>query len=215
MTTSPEPDLSRLTDQDLLAILAGPRRQAPPGQVHEATVPYHPESLADLVCLGEAELAHLLGLTPHRARLLAAALELHLRLLRPSPQRVSIKTPEDVAAAMRLHGLLDHERFWCLPLDPRSRLIGRPLMVSVGDVDGTEAGPRSFMRAALRCGAVAVVAVHNHPSGDTAESTADMAVTRRLVEAGKAVDIRFDDHVILARDGTFNSLRRTRPEAWR
>lgn len=82
----------------------------------------------------------------------------------------------------------------------------------MGDVDSCDAGPRMFFRAALRCGAVQAIAAHNHPSGDPSPSAADQAVTRRLVAAGRALDIKLVDHVIVTPDKTrWCSMRRETP----
>ena len=110
---------------------------------------------------------------------------------------------------------LDHERFWCLPLDARCRLIGDPILVSAGDIAGTEAGPRTFYRGALRCGAHSAVAVHNHPTGDAGPSPEDRAITKRLVVGGKTLDISLSDHVVIGPGRAFYSLRREAPELFR
>jgi DNA repair protein RadC len=90
------------------------------------------------------------------------------------------------------------------------RLIGAPRQITRGDVDHTDAGPRAFFRCALSVGAAQAIAVHNHPSGDATPSPADAAVTRRLVAAGRTLDLPLIDHVIVAAGG-FTSLRRAQP----
>jgi len=107
---------------------------------------------------------------------------------------------------------IDHERLWCLPLDPHCRLIGEPVEVARGDVDGTDAGPRACCRVALRAGAVSMVVVHNHPSGDPAPSAADRAVTRRLATGARTIDVPLQDHLICTSHGTWISLRRDHHE---
>lgn len=163
------------------------------------------------------ELAEAKGLGPAKAAELAAACEVGRRLatsvLRDRPV---LKTPE--AAAELLAALasgLPHEEFWCLPLDARSRLIGAPRQIARGDVDGTDAPPRAFCRAALVAGAVSAIAVHNHPTGDPTPSSADIQVTIRLVAACRAIDVPLQDHIILGDAGRFTSLRRTHPHCWR
>ena len=61
-------------------------------------------------------------------------------------------------------------------------------------------------REAVRQNCPAVIVVHNHPSGDPEPSTEDVAVTRELAAAGKALDIEVVDHVGIGRDG-FVSLK--------
>lgn len=171
--------------------------------------------IGGLASMDPTQLASEYGISPVAATRIAAAVELHHRMLRAQhPRRASIQTPEAVGELMAGEALLDHERFWCLALNARSQLLGTPIVVSVGDVDGTEAGPRSFLRAALRSGAVAAIAVHNHPSGLTDPSPADVAVTRRLIAAGKAVDLPIHDHCIIAAGVPTHSLRRSHASLW-
>lgn len=171
-----------------------------------------PDTLMAIANMTEVELAHLLGLAPGPARRLAAALELHRRLVNWSvPIRPILKTPEDAMAVLTPMCSYDHERFWCLALDVRCRLIASPIEVSRGDVDGTDAGPRAFFRAALRMGATSVIAAHNHPSGDVTPSPADLAVTRRLVAAGRTIDVPLVEHIIIAADRRWRSMRRDDP----
>lgn len=179
----------------------------------EVLVTAWPTTLMDLAHRDEFTLATLLGLPPEGARRLAAALELHQRLATwEAPQRPVINDPGVAAAVLAPVATMREEHFWCLALDARCQLIGPPIEVSMGDVDGCDAGPRMFFRAALRCGAVQAIAAHNHPSGDPSPSAADQAVTRRLVAAGRALDIKLMDHVIVTPDRTrWCSLRRDVP----
>lgn len=196
-------DLRRVGDRDLLELLVGRFRR------RGATAEHWPEALVEVAGCDEHELAHLLELSPRGGRTLAAVLELHRRLAAARrPARAKLDTPEAVSRYMQPLALLDHEQFICLPLDARTCLIGPPRVVSRGDVDGTEAGARVFFRAALRVGAVSAIAVHNHPSGDPSPSPEDRAVTRRLVSAGRLLDLKLEDHVIVGSGGSFHSLRR-------
>jgi len=156
------------------------------------------------------------GLGPAKACEIAAAFEIGRRLARAARrERPALRTPEDVfrhlAPAMTA---LPHEEFWCLPLDTRSRLIGEPKVVSRGDIDGTDAGPRAFFRAALHARAHAAIAIHNHPTGDASPSAADLAVTRRLVAAGRVVGLELIDHCIIGDGAAHVSIRRERPECF-
>jgi DNA repair protein RadC len=165
--------------------------------------------------VGELCAAH--GLGPAKAAEIAAAFELGRRLrLARRRERPSLRTPEEIVAAIGPDLVaLRHEELWCLPLDPRSCLLGEPRIVSRGDVDGTDAGPRAFFRLALAAGATSCIAVHNHPSGDASPSAADRAVTQRLVAAGRAIDLPLVDHLVIGDGGRFTSLRRSDPPLFR
>ena len=66
--------------------------------------------------------------------------------------------------------------------------------------------PREVFRAAIDYAAAAMILLHNHPSGDPTPSREDIAVTDRLVKAGKVMDIPVLDHVVLGRE-TFASFK--------
>jgi DNA repair protein RadC len=174
------------------------------------------EGLVGLTRRRPEELEEVHGLGPAKATVIAAACELGRRLANAAlRERPVLASPEQVAALLApLTAGLMHEEFWCLPLDARTRLIGTPRRISHGDIDGTDAGPRAFFRGALAAGAVAAVAIHNHPSGDPSPSAGDRAVTRRLVAAGRLVDVPLQDHLILGDGGRFVSLRRDEPGLW-
>lgn len=173
-----------------------------------------------LLGLSRRELDTLLesrGVGPAKATELAAAFELANRVATATRrrERPKLTSPEAAVEHLRELVLLDHERFWCLPLDPRSGLIGEPRQISQGDVDGTDAGPRAFFRAALTAGATSCIAVHNHPTGDPSASAADLAVTTRLVAAGRTLDVKLVDHLIIGDQGRFVSIRRNHPDCFR
>jgi DNA repair protein RadC len=155
-----------------------------------------------LTALAEAsleELAARRGMGRVKAQVLAAALELARRLNEEAaPKRCRIRRPDDAAALLRGSArVLQSEVFWVLLLDAKNRLKGRPVDVSRGLLDASLVHPREVFREAIRSATGAVVLVHNHPSGDPTPSAEDLRITKQLVEAGRIVDIRVLDHVIL------------------
>jgi DNA repair protein RadC len=92
------------------------------------------------------------------------------------------------------------EQFRVLFLDRKNQLIADEVM-GRGTVDHAPVYPREVMRRALELSASAVILVHNHPSGDPTPSSADVDMTRQVVEAGRALRIAVHDHLIAARDG--------------
>lgn len=90
----------------------------------------------------------------------------------------------------------EQEQMFVLILNTKGQCKGRHL-VSLGSQTQTVAHPREIFRAAVLHGATAIVCVHNHPSGDPAPSSADIAVTRQLREAGKLLGIELLDHVVI------------------
>jgi DNA repair protein RadC len=92
------------------------------------------------------------------------------------------------------------EQFRVLFLDRKNQLIADEVM-GRGTVDHAPVYPREVMRRALELSASAVILVHNHPSGDPTPSSADVDMTRQVVDAGRALRIAVHDHLIAARDG--------------
>ena len=103
-----------------------------------------------------------------------------------------------------LHASMAHERkehFRLLFLNKKNELIGDEIQQS-GTVDHTPAYPREIMKRALELGATALILVHNHPSGDSAPSQADIDMTRQIIAAAAPFNIIVHDHLIVSRKGT-------------
>ncbi len=90
------------------------------------------------------------------------------------------------------------EHFRILFLDRKNVLIADEVQ-GRGTVDHTPLYPREVVKRALELGASAVIMVHNHPSGDPTPSEADVAMTRQVVEALRAVGITVHDHVVVGK----------------
>jgi DNA repair protein RadC len=97
------------------------------------------------------------------------------------------------------------EEFRVLFLNARNRLIRDELM-GIGTINQTTAYPREIIKRAFELGALGLILVHNHPSGDSTPSTADIALTRAVANACDHLGIRLIDHVIIART-SWSSMR--------
>ena len=92
----------------------------------------------------------------------------------------------------------DVEQFRILFLDKKNKLIGDEAQQR-GTVDHTPVYPREVIKRALALNASAIIMVHNHPSGDPTPSQADIAMTKTVNEALKAVGLILHDHLVLGR----------------
>ena len=92
------------------------------------------------------------------------------------------------------------EQFRVLFLDRKNQLILDERM-SVGTVDQAPVYPREIARRALELSASALILVHNHPSGDTTPSRADIDMTREIIDALLPFEIKVHDHLIAGRSG--------------
>jgi DNA repair protein RadC len=102
----------------------------------------------------------------------------------------------------------DVEQFRLLFLDKRNALIADEVQQS-GTVDHTPVYPREVVKRALELSATALILVHNHPSGDPTPSSADIRMTREIIDVAKPLGITIHDHIIVGREGhaSFKGLR--------
>lgn len=123
----------------------------------------------------------------------------------------SCDTPEKAAEYHATHIQTDErylsevESFYVLFLNTRRRVIGH-VLVSQGTLDSILVHPREVFRAAVVANASAVVLMHNHPSGESMPSEADIKVTRELIKVGQLLKIEVLDHVVMG-TGQHSSLR--------
>lgn len=150
------------------------------------------------------------GVGTDKAVTLSAAIELGRRVAareRSRRDRVNMSKPEAVRDYF-MHHLRDkqHEEVHVCFLDTKNGLI-RTQLLSQGGMNSSVVDVRLLMKEALRWNAVSMILVHNHPSGNPEPSRDDIALTRRLADAGLIMDIRLLDHVIIG-DGEFTSMKR-------
>jgi len=125
--------------------------------------------------------------------------------VRETPTGPKLTTPEAIETHLKDMRDLAQETFVVLTFNTKNRLIARHL-ISLGTVSSTLVHPREVFRPAITDGAASIVVAHNHPSGDPAPSAEDLRITRKLVEAGKQIEINLLDHLIIG-SGDFVSLR--------
>lgn len=129
---------------------------------------------------------------------------------RTFPEIRKIAEPGDVVQIMMdVFGAetLPEEYVWVVCMDQKGRVIGVS-EVSHGTACVSPVSPREVFMRAVNIGAVQIVLVHNHPSGDPEPSKEDDETTKRLLEAGKLLSVRLTDHIIIG-DGTYYSYVRS------
>lgn len=130
----------------------------------------------------------------------------------PLPQDLQqCDTPDKVVEYWNAH-ITSHpyfnpecECFVTLLLNTRRKVKGHCL-ISIGTMDTILIHPREVFRPAIIAAASAIVLIHNHPSGESTPSEADIKVTRDLIRAGQLLRIDVLDHVVVGR-GEHRSLR--------
>lgn len=117
-----------------------------------------------------------------------------------------LDTAEKVAALTRdvlqMH-VLGEEHCYLIAQNNCCKVLG-VFLISKGTVSMCSISPREVFLRALLIGAKSVVLCHNHPSGDVTPSREDFNVTKRMIEAANLLDIQFNDHIIVGRDGYYS-----------
>ena len=121
-------------------------------------------------------------------------------------------TPAAMSGAVPALGVASREEQSRIVQAHEDRLKAPPVEVSEGLLDASLVHPREVFKKAILSTSAAVILAHNHPSGDTTPSAEDIKITRQLVEAGKIIDIKVLDHIIIGnpeahQQGGFLSMR--------
>jgi DNA repair protein radC len=98
---------------------------------------------------------------------------------------------------------ISHEEFWIILLNRSKRVIGK-LRISQGGVAATVVDIKILLKTALEHLASSIILVHNHPSNNLVPSLSDDALTKRISEGGKILDIDVVDHLIVSHAGYYS-----------
>jgi len=124
--------------------------------------------------------------------------------------RPHVSGPEDIAREAAFISECSKECFVVFYLDCKKKMLAREI-VSVGIIDASLIHPREVFRSAVHINAHTIILCHNHPSGNTEFSSADIDVTKLLIQAGEILGIGVVDHVLVAGTSWAN-MRREHPE---
>ena len=195
-----------LTDTELLATIIGS------GSARHNAIDLARQILVsvnhDLERLGALEYQELIrfpGIGDAKAITLLSALELGRRRSGYAPTvRFKIGGSQHVYKLMQPK-LLDQktEMFWVIYLN-RAHTVIKIKQISQGGVSGTLVDPKLIFKHALDHLASALILVHNHPSGQLRPSDADIRLTRKLLSAGRLMEIPVIDHIIFTNSGYFS-----------
>lgn len=144
------------------------------------------------------ELKTIHGLGPVKACEVIACFELGRRMLKGKKSSILL-SPKDVWGRMEDIRGSKKEHFVAFYLDSRNQEIQREI-TSVGTLNESLVHPREVFEGAIKNNAASIIVAHNHPSGDLEPSQADIEITKKLIHAGKILDIKIVSHVIVTKD---------------
>jgi DNA repair protein RadC len=187
-----------LTDRDLVAVILGTGGEGE-GVLELAERVTHAVNLRLLPRVPVEELLAVRGLGKARAAQLLAAAEVGLRLWPDGGPAPILRGPETVFQLTKDIRGANREHFVGFYLNTRNQVLRREV-ISIGSLNASIVHPREVFTPAIAVSAASLILAHNHPSGDPTPSEEDLAITRRLTEAGRLLGIDILDHVVVARD---------------
>ncbi len=194
-----------LSDSELIAILIGSgNREQNAVELAQDMLGSCGHRLDVFARLSVPDLMRFKGIGEAKAISIVSALELGKRRKGSKVEEIKITSSKDVYEVLRPYLLdLNHEEFWVLALS-RANKVMKTMQISKGGVSGTSVDSKVIFKLALEQRASAIILVHNHPSGQLKPSEADRRITKKLVEAGKLLEIPVLDHVIFCNEAYYS-----------
>lgn len=189
-----------MTDAELLGILIGSgTSKVSAVNLSQLILKHYENDLNLLAKCSVKELQRFKGIGEAKATSIVSAMELGRR-----------RTDQETSSRPRLYDaksaynaikstLLDKpvEEFWIMLINNANCLIKKQF-ISSGGLTTTLADPKVVFRAALEHRTAGIILAHNHPSGNPEPSSKDIALTKKLIDGGKLLDITIVDHIIIA-----------------
>ena len=188
---------------ELIAMATGRRGAAAHADAHRLVEKLGLKKLADA---GAAEIREVCrGMTPEAVQRLMAGVEIGLRIAELKTEYEASPRITSPATAMnfcrqqfsRLARESKQEQFWIVTLNTKNEPIDCH-QITVGTLRNSPVHPREVFRPAIRDAANAILALHNHPSGDATPSDQDISVTERLEKSAEIIGIPLIDHIVIA-----------------
>jgi len=195
-----------LSDAELIAILigSGNREESAVG-LAKRILSFTSNNLNQLGKLSVNDLTQFKGIGGAKAISIITALELgRRRRLEEALERPKINSSKAVFDIMQpILGELNHEEFWVLYLNNSNKIMYKN-QLSSGGITGTLVDVRMLFKKALELSSVAVILCHNHPSGSLKPSKSDIDLTKKIQQAGKSLDIKILDHLLITEKAYFS-----------
>jgi DNA repair protein RadC len=195
-----------LSDAELMAIILGSGNSKQSAvELAQTLLNAYNNSLHKLGKVSVKDLCAFHGVGPAKAISIIAALELGRRR-QTEPVEELPKVQSSQMAFNVFYPLVQDkptEEFWLLHLNQSGRVLNVQ-QISQGGITGTIVDARIVFKEALSNFSTSVIVCHNHPSGSIKPSEADVRLTKRLVEAGRLLQIPVKDHLIIGNDAYFS-----------
>ncbi|MBK0404091.1 DNA repair protein RadC [Adhaeribacter sp. BT258] len=195
-----------LSDAELIAILIGSgTAKLTAVDVGKLIMGSVDNDLNALAKLSIKDLKKIKGIGEAKAITIVSALELGRRRKETAAAaRTTITCSTDIYNYIKPQLLdLPHEEFWIILLN-RANVVMQKVQISSGGIAGTVADPKIIFKKAIESSCSSIILVHNHPSGNTKPSAADITLTKKAKEAGLLLDMPVLDHIIFTENDYYS-----------
>ena len=195
-----------LSNSELLAILINNgSKEKSAVELAKEVLKLSRDNLNELAKLSLKDIQQVKGIGIAKAITIAAALELGRRRHAATMlEKVTVTCSKDIALYLQTKIKdFSYEVFAVVFLIKSNKIIHFEI-ISRGGITGTVADPRIILKKALEENATSIVLCHNHPSGNLQPSKADEAITYKIKEAAKFLDIQLMDHIIVSEEGWYS-----------
>lgn len=158
------------------------------------------DSIYDLNDLTIEELTKIKGIGIAKATTILSAIELGKRMASKKIDKTKFTTPSELFDHFQpLFNNLKQEHLYAIYLDNKGCYIQKKL-ISIGGTNQTFMDDKVIFKWAYKFSAAAIIIVHNHPSGDSTPSKADIDATRKLYDKSNTLGFILLDHIIIGND---------------
>ncbi|MEO1055211.1 MAG: DNA repair protein RadC [Bacteroidota bacterium] len=195
-----------LSNAELIGILIGSGNASESAVDLAKKILHHTDNNINILAgLTVKDLMKFKGIGEAKAINIVSALELGRRRKQSETVEKPLISSSEAAYDVVRPFLLDlkHEEFWTIMLNRRNQVIKKQ-QVSSGGVSGTLVDPKIIFKNALDAVASSIILVHNHPSGNTKPSSADIRLTKKIKQAGELLEIPVLDHIIFTDHAYFS-----------
>ena len=197
-----------LSTDELLAILIKSGYKDSSSKIIATRIISQLKSISELKKIKYEDLIKIKGIGQAKACNILAAIELgnRINVQNTKEEETIIKKSLDVFELFK--GTFDdkeQEYFYCLYLDNRKKVKKKKLLF-IGTINYSVVHPREIFKEAYMVGAVSIIIVHNHPTGNVNPSVQDIETTKKIVQVGRLLGITVDDHVIIGQNNYYSFL---------
>lgn len=189
-----------LSNVELLAILLRTGNKNKSVIELSKDVLYNLNNFEDFKKITYEELLKIPGIKEAKASTIIAAIEFGRRILKNEEVvNNKITSSHDVYYELKEIAENEQETFYCIYLNTKLNIIKKELIYK-GTVDKIVIHPREIFKNAIKYNSSYIILVHNHPTGDSKPSKADLITTEQLIEVAHIINIEIIDHIIIGRN---------------